>query len=309
MHYLLSRSIPSDPTRSFDFQLVQCSTFNTTNRARIAAKILYDLKRFDVAVGVGVYTGEDAMNELPVVGDFELSDFVAAGGTVFTGTDHLASLLASGTPTDPIFAVEIAPATSLGDVVKTTPALSRNTLLSAMSGSVYHGYGNSTFPEKEYNVYIDIPASQAMYAAQWLSPMLMTPLDTSALLRCTAPEFSDLIAANNSDHPYAQVLLKNYDVWSHGVPNNSSVSDILYDAQAAVSMLYYSQQWVLGDTTPPTIPSLVIQTLPISVNSSGFTVIDPSARTVFSSTSFANGLVNATHTICKILIDSIIAAK
>ena len=129
---------------------MQCSTFNTTNRARIAAKILYDLGRFDVAVGVGVYTGEDNMPQLPAAAGFELSDFIAAGGTVYYGTDHLASLLASGTPSDPIFAVEIAPATSLGDVVRTAPALAANTVLSAMSGSIHHGYGNSSQPEVEY---------------------------------------------------------------------------------------------------------------------------------------------------------------
>ncbi len=150
MIFLLSRSQPTDPNRSFSFFLVQCSTFNTTNRARIAAKILYDLGRFDVAVGVGVYTGEDNMPQLPAAAGFELSDFIAAGGTVYYGTDHLASLLASGTPSDPIFAVEIAPATSLGDVVRTAPALAANTVLSAMSGSIHHGYGNSSQPEVEY---------------------------------------------------------------------------------------------------------------------------------------------------------------
>jgi hypothetical protein len=130
---------------------VQCSTFNTTNRARLAAKILFDLGRFDVAVGVGAYTGEDAMAQLPAAAGFELSDFVAAGGTVFyDGAARLAALLASGTPADPIFAVEIAPATSLGGVVRAAPALASNTVLSAMSGSIHHGYGNSSQPEVEY---------------------------------------------------------------------------------------------------------------------------------------------------------------
>ena len=148
--FLLSRSQPTDPLRSFDFALVQCSTFNTTNRARIVAKILYDLGRFDVAVGVGAYTGEDAMPQLPAAAGFELSDFVAAGGTVYNGTDHLAALLAAATPSAPLFAVEIAPATSLGGVVRASPALAANTVLSAMSGSIHHGYGNSSQPEVEY---------------------------------------------------------------------------------------------------------------------------------------------------------------
>ena len=145
-----------------------------------------------------------------------------------------------------------------------------------------------------------------MYNAAWLAPLLMTPLDTSALLRCIAPEFSALIAANNSAHRYAQVLLKNYDIWSHSVPTNGSASDILYDAQAAWSMLAYAQSFASG--VPPSVPSLAWETLPVAVNGSGFTVVQPGARTVFSATTFTDGLLNATHTICAGLIDSIIAA-
>ena len=210
--YLLSRSVPGDPSRTIDFKLVQCSTFNTTNRARIAAKILYDLKRFDVPVGVGRYTGEDPMNELPVVGDFELADFVAAGGVVHYGVDYLAGLMGGATASDPLFVVEIAPATSLGDVLRESPSLAVNVVPTAMSGSVYHGYGNASSPTAEYNVRLDIPASQSVYAAAWLSPLMMVPLDTSGLLRCIAPEWSTLIAANATSL-YARVLLKNYEVW------------------------------------------------------------------------------------------------
>jgi hypothetical protein len=146
---------------------------------------------------------------------------------------------------------------------------------------VYHGYGNSSAPSREYNVVIDIPASQRMYSAEWLSPLLMAPLDTSGLLRCGAPEFSDLIAANNSAHPYAQVLIKNYDIWSHSVPTNSSVSDVLYDAQAAFSMLYYSRQWAQG--APPAVPGLSFQVLPIvRVRDAGRSFAQRAARRFFS---------------------------
>jgi len=227
MMYLLSKSIPSDPGRLFDFALVQCSTFNTTNRARIATKAMFDVGRFDVPVAVGAYTGEDAMNQLPAAAGWELADFVAAGGTVLYGTDHLSALLAAATPAAPLFVVEIAPATSLGDVVRAAPALAANAIVSAMSGSVYHGYGNSSAPQREYNVAEDVAASQAMYAARWLSPLLMAPLDTSGLLHCIKPEFSDLIAANSSAHVYAQVLLKNYQIWCRCTPTDGSESDTL----------------------------------------------------------------------------------
>ena len=58
---LLLQSIIRNFRPQINFKLVQCSTYNTTNRARIAAKAMYDLKRFDVPVAVGLYTGEDGM--------------------------------------------------------------------------------------------------------------------------------------------------------------------------------------------------------------------------------------------------------
>ena len=161
-------------------------------------------------------------------------------------------------------------------------------------------------PSPPRSVRIDIPASQAMYSAAWLAPLLMTPLDTSGLLRCIAPEFSALIAANNSAHRHAQVLLRNYDIWSHSVPNNNSVSDILYDAQAAWSMLAYAQSF--GSGAPPSVPSLAWEALPVAVNASGFTVPTAGARLVFSATTFTDGLLNATHTLCAGIIGSILAA-
>jgi len=310
MTYLLSRSIPGSPSRILDFRLVQCSTFNTTNRARIAAKAMYDLRRFDVPIAVGEYTGEDNMPQLPAVGDFQLADFVAAGGTVSYGTDALAALMAAATPEDPLFLVEIAPATSLGGVVRATPALAANSIATAMSGSVYHGYGNSSGPEREYNVAIDVPASQAMYAAAWLSPLMTAPLDTSGLLHCIAPEWSALLAANASGgHPYAEVLVRNYQVWCGCVPTDGGQSDTLYDAQAAYQLSYYAYAWVPHGASPPPIPALTQQALRMVVNSSAYTVVDPAGQPVWPAVGFPAGLANATHAICGDLIGHIVAAQ
>ena len=137
--YLLSKSIPGDPSRTLSFDLIQVSTFNTTNRARIAAKILANLGRFDVPIAVGAYTGEDKMPQLPAAAGYELSDFIAAGGVVYYGEDFLAGLMGAATPDDPLFIVEIAPATSLGEIITKNARLSANVIPVAMSGSVYHG--------------------------------------------------------------------------------------------------------------------------------------------------------------------------
>ena len=347
MTYLLSKSIQGAHSQKYSFLLVQCSTFNTTDRARIAAKMMFDMGRFDVPIGVGKYTGEQTMRQLPAADGFSLNDFVSAGGTVYYGTEKMAEILATGTPSNPIYVVEIAPATSLGSVVSANPTLANNVLLSAMSGSVYHGYGNRSSPSAEYNVKTDIPASQHMYNSTWVAPLLMTPLDTSGLLHCIAPEFNALFAANNSAHKYAQTLIKNYIIWVNSSTCCNNVSDILYDAQAAWSLGYYDKQF--RDGMLPNLPSLTFQQLPIvsgrewlggghthchvlsrlkitpppsphilhffsqAVTNDGYTNITSSATKVFSAVYFSNGpgtigLINASHTICGEIINSIVAA-
>lgn len=303
--YLLSRSIPGDPARLFDFQLIQCSSFNTTSRARIVTKMLFDMNRFDVPVAVGLYTGENNVPQLPVVGNWQLDDWVAAGGVLTYGTASLEALLESATPDDPLHVVEIAPATSFGGVVGARPELATNAIVSAMSGSVYHGYGNSSSPEAEYNVYINVSASQSMYSASYLSPLMTAPLDTSGLLRCFDPEFTALIDAENDEHPYAAVLLKNYRVWCNCVPNASSGTDTLYDAQAAYQMASYA---IARGVAPPAIANLSLEALHMTVNGTGFTVIDAAGQPVWAATHFPDGLAADTHAICRNLVEHIIRA-
>ena len=308
--YLLSRSRPDDPHREFDFALVQCSSFNTTKRALITAKILYDLGRFDVPIAVGLYTGENTMPQFPAVpAGFTLETFVTAGGSVSYGTAALEALMAAATPTAPLFVAEIAPVTSLGGVVRAQPALAANVVVSAMSGSVYHGYGNSSQPEAEYNVYINISAAQAMYGAAWLSPLMTAPLDTSGLVHCMAPEFSNLIAAaNDTRHAYAEVLLRNYRVWCGCEPGPDAVSDTLYDAQNAYQMAFAARQWVAPGGPQPVIPGLTFAALNMRVNDTGFTVIDPAGRAVWPTIAFPDGEDADAHVICGNLISYIIAA-
>ena len=303
--YLLSRSIPGDPARLFDFQLIQCSSFNTTSRARIATKMLFDMNRFDVAVAVGEYTGENSVPQLPAVGAWLLDDWVAAGGKLSYGTAALEALLAAATPDDPLHVVEIAPATSFGGVVGAHPLLASNAIVSAMSGSVYHGYDNSSTQEAEYNVYINVSASQSMYAASYLSPLMTAPLDTSGLLRCFDPEFTALIDAENDEHPYAAVLLKNYRVWCNCVPSAAAGTDTLYDAQAAYQMASYA---MARGVAPPAIANLTLEALRMTVNSSGFTNIDAAGQPVWAATRFPEGLLADTHAICANLVSSIIRA-
>jgi hypothetical protein len=304
--FLLSLSKPGDPSRSLDFKLVQCSSFNTTKRALIAARMMHDVGRYDVPIAVGDYLGENSVPQFGAVGEFSLEQFVQLGGTVTYGTGALEALLRAATPQQPLFVAEIAPAHSLGGVVGAEPALAANAITSAMSGSIYHGYGNSSGPEREYNVYINVTASQHMYAAQWLSPLMTAPLDTSGLIRCPAPQYTDLLRSNGT---YAQMLVRNFAVWCNCDPQAQTMTDILYDAQNAYQLTFYAASWSAGGAGgPPRIPGLTLEQLHLIVDDNAMTVPNAQGQPVWASTSFPDGFSSDLHVICGGLVDSIIAA-
>jgi inosine-uridine nucleoside N-ribohydrolase len=221
----------------FDLRLIQVSTFNTTQRAQITANILAALGRFEVPIGVGRYTGEQNIPQYSFAANYSLEAFVADGGTVVNGTDYFASLMAAATPAEPLFIVEIAPATSLGDILRVSPALAANCVTVAMSGSVYRGYLNASTPSVEYNVVTDVPASQAMYNAQWLSPLVTAPLDSTIFQQFVDVQYQTLRSANTSGHPYVQTLLANYDAW-FAAGGDGYVQMLPFDPTNGTSTLY-----------------------------------------------------------------------
>jgi hypothetical protein len=297
----------------FDLKLVQLSSFNTTKRAQVCAQILAALGRFDVPIGIGRYTGEQAMPQYAFASDYSLDDFVAAGGTISVGTDHLAALMAGSDPTAPTMLIEIAPAVSVGDVLASNASLSSACVMTAMSGSIYHGYGNSSSADAEYNVKTDIGASQLIYASNWVFPLLTAPLDTTVFAQFgSSPpgtggaEYASLLAANTTDHPYVQTFLANYVAWYAGGGSRfgamrpfspSTGTSTMYDLQAAVMGGLYAQALAKGSGSPPPFSDFVTQALPLFVDAGGFTRIGNTSadKVVFAATRFpaAGGVVSA----------------
>jgi len=258
----------------FDLQLVQVSTFDTNGRAQITAKILDLLHRTHIPIGIGYPKGDQGMPMYPWAKNYSLNTFKEHGGVIYEGTSAFAKILEQSTPTDPVYIVEIAPVNSLGDILIRNPKLAANSICVAMSGSVYKGYLNSPSPSAEYNVVTNITSSQAMYNAVWHTPLYTAPLDTCNFDQWNGDVYKELLAANNSAHPYVQILLETYQVWYDNGGRNSGAmlpfspttgTDVLYDAQAA----WMTGQLIANATEEP----LVLKGLPLVVNSSGFTVV------------------------------------
>lgn len=315
LHYLLARSKPNDPDAIFSLRLIQVSTFNTTKRAQIVAFILDSLGRFDVPIGVGTYTGEQHMSEYPIAEDYSLDTFMRKGGKLSYNITAFETELRLSTATNPIFIVEIAPATSLGEILALNNTIGVNSVVVAMSGSVHRGYLNSSTPSREYNVITDIPASQAMYQAAWLAPLCMVPLDSTVFDQFYGPTYAALLEANTTTgHPYAVSLLEHYVVWYNNGGKNffamlpfspNSATSTMYDLQAAWSTQYYAQAIM---SKPVSLPLLVLEMDNIGVDVNGFTVICPSCQPVVVQENWAGNIRNTVEQFGAELISYIIAA-
>jgi inosine-uridine nucleoside N-ribohydrolase len=290
LHYLLSASKPGDPHALFDLRLVQVSTFNTTKRAQIVAHILETLGRLDVRIAVGEYGGEQHMPEYPIAAATDLTSYVAKGGRVSWGTGALLAELQAASPQAPLFVIEIAPETSLAAVLTSSPALAANVVVSAMSGSVFAGYKNGTV-SKEYNVAIDISASQIMYSAAYTAPLFMHPLDTTVFDQFVGDTYGLLLKANGSS-ACASSLLRHFECWyqnggehyyamlpfsPYAGPNQGTST--MYDVQACWAVPHYADALLKG--SPVVLPYTDVRAMNIIVNASGYTLEDASGRSVY----------------------------
>lgn len=290
----------------FQLLLVQVSTFNTTQRAQIAAKFLSDVGRFDVPVAIGRNTGSDAMPQYGIAANFSFAAFEANGGTILNDSGaYFTQLMRNATADAPLYIIEIAPATSLGDILAANASLAQHCILTAMSGSVHVGYGNSSVPSAEYNVVQDIAASMHAYGAEWLQPMATAPLDTTIFMQFQDAEYQTLRAANDSGHPLAFALLANYEAWYYGGGRHdyalkpfspATGTDTLYDLQAAYMTAERAGWFASGAPSTSAVPSpssfnhLTVQALPMRVTSTGFTVVDPKAgKPVWAALAFRDG--------------------
>lgn len=227
-----------------------------------------------------------------------------------------------------MYIIEIAPATSLGGILMSSPpSISSNCAVVAMSGSIYNGYGNGSV-SAEYNVHEDITASQAVYNASWLFPLVTAPLDTTVWDQFMLPIYSLLLAANASGgaSPYASSLMANYEAWYNGGGKGFSAikpftlttgTSTLYDVQAAYMAGAYGG-WraanhvdaVTGQAVPPAFPNIVTQALPVAVDSQGYTrIMQPgTAQMVYPAISFAGGVDVGVNAMAADIIGSIVAA-
>ena len=250
-------------------------------RARLLAKFLERAGRSDVAIGLGLDidpygTGRQA----EWVKDYDLKSY--PGPIHPDGVQAIIDTIMHSP--QPVTLICIGPAPNIAAALKREPRIARHARFVGMDGSVRQGYGAGSPPCAEWNVRCDPAALQAVFAAPW--DITITPLDTCGLVNLSGEKYQRVCRATGRQ---VADLIPNYRLWLAADPTTStSVADnhssTLFDTVA----VYLAMQQDF----------CAMEQLHLRVTDDGFTVIDPSARTVHVAArwkdqeAFENFLVN-----------------
>lgn len=241
----------------FDLKLIVTATDHTPTKTRLVAKILERCGRTDIPIGTGVTTTDKPINQQAWLGDYSLADYK---GTVHTdGVQAMIDLIHSAP--GPITLLVIGPETNIQEAVKRAPDIAQKARIVAMAGSVHIGYGGKPGRNPEYNIFRDIPAARAVFAAPF--DITYAPLDTCGTIILKGERFA---AVEQSTNPRAQVVIENYKLWVNYKNYPKGESSVLFDTLA----VYLACDTALCE----------METVNLSVDDKGATVPDEKGRPV-----------------------------
>jgi len=258
--------------------LVVSDSRNTIGIASVAGKFLTVLNRTDIPLGIGHFMVNDSGCQFPWASDFNVYNYPNLR------TDGVQAIIDTVRNSSEIVTIIcIAPLPNLGIALQRAPDIASKIRIVAMSGSIYHGYCNSSSPEAEYNVYMNITAAQLVYSTTWAYPMNTSPLDTSGLLILDGQYYQQLFAAQSKNFLVYNIL-DSYKVWLNSGCGGSScigklywneTSSTLYDAVATYQAISNN--------------FMQYQNLTVAVNNAGFTQITSGAQPVTPSIEWLQG--------------------
>lgn len=180
----------------------------TDQRAQLALKMLYETGHEHVPVAMGRLTGqESAVNQYPWAAGFDATRPVAQSAAEFLVAQVNA---APGELT----ILAVGPFTNLAEALALDPDLPLKVKEFVIMGGCV-GWPGGGQPEimAEYNVQVDIPASQALFRAASL--LLVVPLDATRKVRLEA-DFRARLAARQS--PLTDALTAMLALWPGEAP-------------------------------------------------------------------------------------------
>lgn len=210
-------------TPKVDLQLIVTAADNTPVKTRLAAKILTAMGRTDVPLGMGKQTSENKINQAEWLGDYELNGY--AGTLHEDGIGEMIRLIRAAKK--PVTLCVIGPQTNIAEALRRAPDIAEKARIVSMAGSVYAGYHGKQGADPEWNVFKDIPAARAVFAAPW--EITIAPLDLCGTLILSGERYARVAASKS---PLAGVTIANYNQWTNRKNYPAGESSVLFDTAA-----------------------------------------------------------------------------
>ncbi|HOE67998.1 MAG TPA: nucleoside hydrolase [Candidatus Hydrogenedentes bacterium] len=197
---------------------------DTSARTRLVAKMLERMDRMDVPIGTGVATGSAPIHQMRWAGEYEMTRY--PGVVHRDGVGAMIDVIHA--EPGPVVVLSIGPMTNLKAALERDPGIARKVRVVAMAGSVRTGYGPGSAAEPEYNVFQDVAAARAVFAAPW--PITLAPLDSCMPVALSGNDYKRV---ENAASDRARVVIENYDLWSRREEFGPEASSVLFDCVAA----------------------------------------------------------------------------
>jgi len=254
----------------FDVKLVVGDYGRPLYRARLLAKLLQEMGRSDIPIGIGVEVagvgGVESQGKW--LGDYNLKSYP---GRVFTnGVQALVDTIMKSP--EPITLIAIGPLPNIAAALEREPRIAQRARFVGMHGSVRRGYGGGTNVAAEWNVKCDPRAAQRVFSAPW--EMVITPLDTCGVLDLFGEQFARV---RDSSAPVAKVVLANYRDWAAA---RSDLAPKQVEARSSTLFDCVAIYLALREDF------CRMEALKLKVTDDGFTRLDPAGKTVSVATSW-----------------------
>lgn len=248
-----------------DVKLITTATGDTGYRAQLVAKVLQEIGREDIPIGVGIPLDDTPRTHSEWLGDFSLQDY--AGEVLRDGIGAICECIEASD--DPVTVLCIGPLPNIAAALARSPEMVNNASFVGMHGSLYKGYMGADKPAREYNVKMHSLACQAVFRASW--EKTITPLDTCGDLVLKGEAFTQIAQSND---PLARIVMANHVGWAHAVREWPLAKAIDLTVQTSILYDCVAVYLAFADTC------LEMQRLPVLVTDDGRTLVDEAGQPV-----------------------------
>jgi inosine-uridine nucleoside N-ribohydrolase len=194
-----------------DIKLITTATGDTLYRAKLVAKILQEMGRTDIPIGIGKSTSlSKHYPQKKWIKKFNLESY--SGKIYQDGIQKIIDTIKASS--EIITIIGIGPLTNIAEAIKIDSTLTQKARFVGMQGSVKVGYRGNPTPSIEYNVVKDIDACRLVFKAPW--QVLITPLDTCGNIILKGKDFERLEQAQDKNI-VIKTILDNYQIWSKDI--------------------------------------------------------------------------------------------